>query len=162
MITGNLFEGLGGAQIFDRGKYFKPNFDGVVIVRKTLAKATRNKGIAFIVELEVEQSNLPQDHPVGSKGTWFQKLIDKDVAFPAIKVWAAACGGFHSHQKDEIEQTLCCINPETNNVLLDDLVNYAVHNPDTNDFVGQRLRLATQQVKTKNNTDFTRYDFSPA
>ncbi len=154
-VATNMFEGLGKADIFQRGKFFQPDFDGVVIIRKTILKNTRAKGIAFIVEFEVEKTNH-EKHPVGSKGSWFQKLQDTTVAFPAIRAWAAACAGYETNQVAEIDADEALRSP-----LLDELVNEAVSNPDNNDYCGVRLRLVTTQVKTKQNTDFTRYDFSP-
>jgi hypothetical protein len=153
--TRSLWEGISRTQIFDRGRYVKPNFSGKVKVVRTLAKLTRAQGMAFIVELEVLESNLPDEHPVGSKVTWFQKLIDKDIAFPAIAAWAAACAGYELHQKDDIKEKLM---PH-----LQDIMTEATDNPDNNAFVNSKLHLETTPVKTKkDNRDFTRYDFSPS
>lgn len=151
MTTASLWEGIGNAEIYDRGKYFKPGFNGVVRVRKTLAKETRKSGMAFIVELEVEKTNMPDVHAIGSKGTWFVKLIDKDVAFPNIATWAAACCGVEGRENIKKE-----VLP-----LLQALMEYATDHPDSNEFIDVRLGLSTEGVKTKADTDFTRYDFSP-
>jgi hypothetical protein len=152
----NMFKGLGDADIFQRGKFFQPDFDGIVIIRKTILKNTRAKGLAFIVEFEVKTSNLVDKHPVGSKGSWFQKLQDTTVAFPAIRAWAAACAGYETNQIAEINADEALRSP-----VLDELVNDAVSSPDNNDYCGVELRLVTTLVKTKEKTDFTRYDFSP-
>jgi hypothetical protein len=151
----NMFSGLGNAEVFQRGKFFQPDFDGIVIIRKTILKNTRAKGIAFIVEFEVKTTNHDK-HPVGSKGSWFQKLQDTTVAFPAIRAWAAACAGYETNQIAEINE-----DPALRSPILDELVNDAVSSPDDNDYCGVELRLVTTQVKTTKNTDFTRYDFSP-
>jgi hypothetical protein len=156
-----LFDGLEDAEIFQRGKYMAGGFEGVVEVKKTLVKQTRQRGPAFIVEMQVVETNMPEKHPVGGKSTWFQKLVNKDVAFPAIKAWVAACLGFEAHQKDAIDETLDAIDPETKLPMIRALIKEATNNPESNEFVGVRLRLACEQVKTKENKDFTRYDFSP-
>jgi hypothetical protein len=41
------------------------------------------------------------------------------------------------------------------------LLDEAVNKPDTNDFVGTKLRLSTILRKTKKDTDFTVYNFTP-
>jgi hypothetical protein len=149
-----LWDGIGNAQLFDRGKYFTDGFNGLVEVRRTLAKATRASGLAFIVEMVVVETNLPEKHPVGWTGSWFQKMTDKDVAFSAILAWAAAMCGFSVTQRQEIDQQL---KPH-----LQEIMTNATNNPETNPFVGKRVRLECTQKKTKNDRDFTRYDFSPA
>jgi hypothetical protein len=153
IIANKIFDGVGDAKLFERGRFFKPDFDGVVVVKRTIAKQTRAKGPAFIVEMEVLESNHPE-HPVGFRGSWFQKLNDKDIAYSALKAWAAACFKFHSHQQAAIDEQLAPV--------LDDLLNNAAASPDNNDFVGVRLRLVTTLRKTREDKDFTTYDFAPA
>jgi hypothetical protein len=150
----SLWDGMESAKIFERGKFMAGNFAGVVEIKKTLAKATRGAGIAFIVEMEIISTNLPEEHPIGSKATWFQKMQDKDVAFSSILAWAAACVGYDpQRQKAQIEAELA---PE-----LKETMKHATDNPDSNDFIGIQLVLETVKVKTKKGTDFTRYDFRP-
>ena len=149
------FSGISDAEIFERGKYMKGGFRGAVEVVRTVLKQTRASGIAFIVELRVVETNMPEDHPVGSKGTWFQKMSDASVALPSIKAWAAACGGYHAHEKDEIEKE---VEPELE-AMLENATKAG--NETNNAFTGIVLALETEQIKTKNDRDFTRYDFSP-
>lgn len=148
-----MFEGIEDAEIFERGKYVKGGFRGVVEVTKTIAKQTLKSGVAFIVELRVVETNMPADHPIGSKATWFQKMTDKTVAFPAIKEWAAALAGYEKHEKDEIDEEVAPHLAKT--------LDNATENPTDNDFVGCLVRLETEQIKTRNERDFTRYDWSP-
>lgn len=152
--TRSLWKGIGQAKIFERGNYVKGGFKGLVRVKRTIAKPTRGSGIAFIVEMEVVTTNVPEKHPVGTKVTWFQKMIDLDIAFPAIKAWAAACVGLGIHQKVQIEQTL-------GGEVLEELMAHATDNEDNNEFINILLGLETTDVKTKTGGDFTRYDFSP-
>lgn len=151
-MNSSIWDGIEDAEIFERGNYVKPGFDGIVEMRRTIAKSTLKTGLAFIVEMRALESNLT-DHPVGSKLTWFQKMTDKTVAFPAVKAWVAACLGLEAHQKEEIERD---VSPHVK-----ELMKQATDNPDANDFVGIKLRLRTTQVKTQKGLDFTRYDFSP-
>lgn len=149
-----LWDGIDNAEIYERGNYVKSGFSGVVKIMKTLAKDTRATGVAFIVEMEVIETNMPGEHPIGSKVTWFQKMADKNVAFPAVAAWAAACVGFDTSQKEQIKSEVMPV--------LKDLMNAATDKPEENDFVGTLLRLDTIMVKTKEKKlDFTRYDFKP-
>ena len=148
-----LWDGIESAEIFERGNYVVGGFNGVVMVMRTLGKETRSSGLAFIVELKVMSTNLPEEHPVGQKATWFQKMTDKSVAFPAIAAWAAACAGYQPHEKERIKADVFPHLRET--------MKHATDNPDDNSFIGVQLRLQTTMVTTKKGGDFTRYDFSP-
>lgn len=148
-----LFDGINEAEIFERGRFLPDNFRGVLEVKRTIAKETIRSGIGFIVEFEVIETNMPDQSPVGSKATWFQKMSDKTVAFPAIKAWAAACAGYEIHQKDDIEQEIA---PH-----LADVLTHATDNPADNDFVGCLVRVETEQIKTRNDRDFTRHNWRP-
>jgi hypothetical protein len=158
--TRQLWKGIGNAKIFDRGNYVSGGFKGVVQVKRTIAKPTRGSGLAFIVEMQVVETNMPKEHPVGAKVTWFQKMVDLDIAFPAIKVWAAACVGLGVSQKDEIEEKLGGLD-ENGESVLELLMAHATDNEDNNDFIDILLGLETVQITTRNNKPFTRYDFSP-
>jgi hypothetical protein len=159
--TGSVWDGIEKANVYERGRFFEAGFNGIVRVSKTIYKQTRAKGVAFIVELDVEETNMPDQHPVGSKGSWYQSMNDKDVAFSAVLEWVAACLEIGKHQKEEIEQLKTGKNEETGKLVLIELLDHAINAPDTNEFVGTRLRLSTRMRKTKANTDFTVYDFTP-
>jgi hypothetical protein len=152
--TRSLWKGIGQARIFERGNYVTGGFNGLVRVKRTIAKATRGSGLAFIVEMEVVTTNIPNIHPVGAKVTWFQKMVDLDIAYPAIKAWAAACVGLGIQQKAQIEEAFA-------GEVLEELMTYATDHEDSNEFVNILLHLETVMVKTKAGGDFTRYDFSP-
>ena len=156
-----LWDGIENAEIFERGNYLPPGFRGVVEVKRTLAKETRKSGLAFIVELRVVEVDSPgdEDHelsPVreGEKRTWFQKMTNKDVAFPAVAAWAAACAGYDPTDKNAVKEA---VMPH-----LRATMKHATDNPEDNDFVGVKLRLSCVATITKEKqADFTRYDFSP-
>ena len=147
-----VWDGIEDAETFDRGNYIKGGFVGVVEIKKTIVKQTRAIGPAFIVEMEVVETNM-EEHPVGQRVTWFQKLTDKDVAFPAVAEWAAAVGGIDPSKKEQVKSE---VSPH-----LKELMDHATDNPSDNDFVGQKVRLQTAQIKTKNDRDFTRHTWQP-
>ncbi len=152
-----LFSGIGDAPLFDRGVYIKPGFIGTLEVKRTIAKKTLKSGIGFIVEFEVINSNM-EEHPVGSKATWFQKMSDMTVALPAIKAFAAALSGYELHNKEAIEAEVA---PE-----LEEQLDIAVADEDgtegNNPFVGLTINLQTESTKTSKGFDFTRHNWSPA
>lgn len=152
-MESSIWDGIESAEIYERGNYVKPGFVGIVEVVRTIAKDTLKSGKAFIVEMRVLETNLPE-HPVGSKVTWYQGMNNKLTAFPAIKIWAAACVGYEAYQKADIERE---VSP-----VIRELMKISTDNPDKNDFVGTKLILRTTQTKTKEKgLDFTVYDFHP-
>jgi hypothetical protein len=157
---GSVWDGIEHANIYDRGRFAEPNFNGVVRVVKTIYKQTRASGVAFIVELEVEKTNL-EAHPVGSKMSWYQGMNDLDIGLGAVLEWVAACLGMEKSHKAEIKELQTKKNPANGRPVLAELLDEACNKPDTNDFVGTRLRLSTRTRKTKKDTDFTVYDFTP-
>lgn len=147
------FNGLGKAPTFERGKYLPGGFKGNLQCKRTIEKDTRRSGKAFIVEFVVQTTNMPDEVPVGAKRTWFQKMVDMDVAFPAIKEWAIAMAGYTTDQKKEVEEEL--------EEGLDDLMNHAVENPAENDFTDVVVYCETEQVTTQAGGDFTRHTWAP-
>jgi hypothetical protein len=166
-----LFDGIDKAEVFERGRFFPPGFRGVVRVKRTISKETRASGIGFIVEFEVVRVDYPgkgynpgdadnnvTKHElspvlVGEKRTWFQKMSDKDVAFPAVLAWAAGLAGYASHEKDAIES---CVAPGLGKDL-----NHATDNPAENGFTDLCVALATSDKKTKKGNDFTVHEWIP-
>lgn len=146
MTVKSVWDGFEKAEIFGRGRYFKPDFDGVILVKKTFLQSTRNKGPAFIVDFEVLETNH-DSHPVGAKQNWYVGML-QDSAFSNILGWAAACQGL---EKEDITDEV--------KLELKDMVNRACDNPENNDFIDCKIRLCTRLVKTKTGGDFTVHDF---
>lgn len=144
-----IWDGVENAEIYDKGNYIKPNFIGIVEIKKTLAKQTRSAGLSFIVELEVIDTNMPEKHPVGQMVTWFQKLTDTDIAFPAVAEWAAAAAGIDPGNKKAVKEEVM--------PALKAAMEHATDNPTENDFVGMRVGVETVQIETKNKREFTRH-----
>jgi hypothetical protein len=65
---------IGQAPIFERGNYFNPGKYKLRLLR-CLSKQTQKSGMAFIAEFGVLESDNPT-HPIGSKGTFFVKMLD--------------------------------------------------------------------------------------
>ena len=128
------------------------SFRGVLEVKRTIAKETRNSGVGFIVEFEVVESNMSGEHPIGSKCTWFQKM-GIDGAQSSVKAWAAAVCGYDTSDKDRIVQDL---SPH-----LAQMMKHATDNPADNDLTGLCVKVETTMIKTRNDKDFTRHDWSP-
>ena len=149
-----IFDGIGDAELFDRGKWLCGkcpgcaatglvdgkvcpackgfgSFRGVLEVKRTIAKETRNSGLGFIVEFEVIETNMSGEHPISSKCTWFQKM-GIDGAQSSVKAWAAACCGFASHEKNRI---LTELSPH-----LAKMLEHATDNPADNDLTHKRTR----------------------
>jgi len=148
-----LWDGIEETEIYERGNFVKANFAGVAKIKKTLTKSTRSVGLAFIVEMEVLETNMPDHHPVGQKVTWFQKLTDKDIAFPAVAEWAAAVAGLDPTDKQAVTREVMPV--------LKDMMEHATANPTDNDFINQKVGLETVLVMTKNNREFTRHTWHP-
>lgn len=146
------FDGIENAQVFDRGKYLPPDGKYKLSVVKTLVKNARKAGPSFIAEFIVEESNHP-DVPVGDKRSWFQKLVDKDVAFPAIKEFMGALLGVDRNDKaawKELEGKLKGI--------LNEATNFEGSNED-HPLHGMKIFVTTWQKQTKQDRDFTVHDW---
>lgn len=77
-----LWAGMENANVYENGVYLTPGIYDLEIIR-CIDKMTREKGPAFIAEAEVLSSTNPE-HPVGSKRTWYQKMVDLNVGQGAI------------------------------------------------------------------------------
>lgn len=155
-----LFDGIGDAELYERGQWFPPGFRGTLAVKRTLAKESVKSGIGFLVEFEVvEVRNAGTDgHEnspvvVGEKRTWWQGMSDKTVAFPAIKEFAAAVAGYPLSDKAGIEADVA--------PYLSDTLNQATAEPADNDFVGMWVELQTSHKLTKKKNDFTVHMWAP-
>jgi hypothetical protein len=96
-----IFSGIGDTELYESGVYLSPGASYELKFVDALVKKTKRSGLAFIVEFEVEESTH-DDHPVGSKATWFQKMSDEEIAFRAIKEFLANL--LKINMKDPIEK----------------------------------------------------------
>lgn len=141
-----LFDGLQEAETFERGAFLQPGYHSLQLVR-CLAKNTRKSGVGFIAEFEVLASTNP-NHVPGSKATWFQKMLDKNVAFPALKSFLIGVLGLRSD------------DPALADVRFPDLAEWATSH--ANPLGGMVVSCNATMIKTvAKNEDFTRCDFEP-
>lgn len=149
-----LWSGIGEAEIFERGNYMSSGFEGQVQIKRTLVKHTRKVGDAFIVNFTIITTNQPEQHSVGSMGSWFQKLIDKNVAFSACKQFVAACAGIAAHEKERLKQEL--------DPIIEEALDAATENETDNAFINSIVFLRCVQTTTRDGNSFTRYDWFPS
>jgi hypothetical protein len=146
---GSMFAGIEDAEIFTRGKYMVSGFVGVLDVAKVHVIDSRKSGPLFTVEFLVVETNNAKEHPAGSKCTWQQKLVDKEVALPEITKFAAACVGTDPGDKEKVKAE---VQPGLQSVMDD-----AVANPDgsneklpKNVLIGCRITVESQDRVTAN------------
>ena len=146
------FEGIEDAKVFDRGAYLPP--DGIYALRviRMLVKQTRRAGPAFIAEHEVIYSTHPDIQP-GAKRSWFQKLQDKEVAYPAIKEYMGALLAIDRDDKDAWKEFEGQIR---------DILNEAANfegKPEDHPLHGETVKVTTWQKTTKSGNEFTVHDW---
>jgi len=147
------FSGIGEAEVYERGNYLKPGGMFLLVVKDMLLKETQNSGLGFIVEFEVLESTLEEDHPVGSKATWFQSMTKRQVALPAIKEFMAFL--LKVNLKDSAQK-------EQFNSEVEDILNAATDfegDPADHPMYGEKIRVHTYTKLTQNNKEFTVHDW---
>ena len=108
---------------------------------------------AFIAELEVVTSNIPDVVRVGGKYSWYQGLGEPATAYRSCIAFVYACLGLDStRDKARIEKD---VKPQQDRIL-----NAFI---ETNAAAGTLIRLQTSHKLTKEKKlDFTVHTFSPA
>jgi hypothetical protein len=133
--------------------YFPPNFIGVVKVAACKGITTREGQRAFIAELEVVTSNLPETVRVGGKYSWFQSLKEPGTAYPACISFLYACLGLDT-TRDAVKIRES-VKPQQ-----DKYLNTAVS--EKNILGGAMVNLQTSNIQKKRSPgDFTVHNFSP-
>lgn len=142
------FSGLQSAQTFERGAYLAPGLYHVEVVR-CLTKETEKSGKAFIVELRILESSNPT-HAVGTLATYFQKMADRKIAFPAIKEFIAGALSYDMKQPEAKDLFEKHINPY--------IEQYALAATDgRNVFKGRKVFVQVDLKKTKRGFDFSQH-----
>lgn len=149
------FSGVENAQIFERGNFLPPGGKYRLRVMRTIVKKTRKSGDAFIAEFEVIESDL-DEVKVGSRYSWFQKLVDTDVAFPAIKEFIATLLGFDVRDKEGMKE----FNGKVKSVLQEASEEYSKE--EDHPLHGLEILCETYQKETKQGKDFTVHSWSVA
>lgn len=146
------FDGIEDANVFDRGAYLPPDGTYALKVIKMLVKTTRKSGPAFIAECEVIHSTHPEIKP-GMKRSWFQKLSDTDVAYPAIMEFMGALLGIDRDDKEawgNFKSNLRAVMNEAGN-FEGKAEDHPLH--------GETVKVSTWQKETNNGKEFTVHDW---
>lgn len=147
----SIWQNLPGATVYERGTFLVPGLY-TLRVRNTLDKTTR-KGRAFIVEFEVVESSNSTHYP-GQRVTWFQKLLDLNIAMGAIKEF---CGAVF--EKDlAVEADRHAFDTQ----IAPSLAGIMEKATTENSLAGAVIRCEVTQVKTKAGTDFSRHTWMVA
>lgn len=158
----DLFKGMKTAKMFGRGNYMGEG-DYVVEVTKCFTKKSFKGPVLFICEFTIVTSDN-EKHKPGSTGTWAPK-IDLQNTFGDIKsLMFSACGTDPKDVKDEDEEahasaTLLARAACGSETAIAELKAQGF---DSVPILGSRVKLECRQIKTRANTDFTRYSWSPA
>jgi len=142
-----VFDGMNSAEVYGKGKYFKP---GVYVCKVTRVQliTTRKKDDAFIVDFEI-QAAAPGDSgepsAVGTSAAWFQSFEYKESALGKIKEFLAA---------------VLQVDPSTAppGMTYEELATAAVG--EDNPLAGALVCVETFMTKTKSGNDFTQHRFS--
>lgn len=145
-----FFDGLSQAPVYEKGQFFEPGDYKLDIQKVIPAKSTR-KGDMFIVEFVVLESNNP-NVPPGSRRTWMQKLLDKQIAFPAIVEFVIAASGVSTDDKETVAKV---------RGVIEDVMNQCNASNDDNPLTGRQVYLNAFQRKTLKGTDFTVHNWKP-
>jgi hypothetical protein len=143
--------------------HFPRDFIGTVKVVACKGITQREGGHrAFIAELEIESSNIPDTVRVGGKYSWFQSLKEPGTAYPACIAFLYAALGLDSvRDKVKIDTQIKPVQDKYLNMAIND--NPALYDGKVNILAGQRLNLQTSNIVTKKEKkDFTIHNFSPA
>lgn len=150
----SIIDDINSAPMGDTGgQYLPPKFLGKVRVESVQEYKTRTKGDAFIAELEVVESNLPEV-AVGGVYSWFQKM--NESAPREIKNFLAACKGFDPYAPGAADAFSRAFPKKE----LAEL--YAAAVGEGNALGDTVLSVETYGKKTKAKTDFTVHRFTPA
>lgn len=154
------FKGLGTAKISERGQPL-PLGTYILEVKRCLAKATQEKGDAFIVELKVVSADHPATVPEsqhvrpGTEGfSWFQKILPgtkRDTSLGAIKAFCLAVMGVNKDDKDKVEAESAKLEDNMDKVTGPEQV-----------FAGSKVKCTVILITTKEGKPFHLHQFSPA
>jgi len=145
---------IGQAPIFERGNYFNPGRYKLRLLR-CLSKQTQKSGVAFIAEFEVLESDNPA-HPIGSKGTFFVKMIQQQQAFSNILEMVAAVLGFDITNPQHIAQIDQGLRPQLPGLMT------ALETQGTSVLQGhETVSVECRIIMTKANKEFTLHVWSP-
>jgi hypothetical protein len=154
------FSGLGETELFEKGVYLTAGGNYELEIVKILLKETRRSGLGFIVEFKVIEASGEggAQHAPGTKATWFQKMTDKDIAFPAIKQFFVALLDIDMNDPEAKEQFDNQVEE-----IVEEATEWTPENPDdTHPLAGERIQCETYTKVTKKGVDFTVHNWGVA
>ncbi len=150
----DYFTGLATARATPKGINFDKGFVGEVRILETKAFTHEQKGPAFIVKVEILESNQPAEAKVGDHRDWYVSMADRTMALPNVKKFLLAVLGFDL-SRDEANGR---IKAEFDPICLQ-LANEC-GDPLKNPLKGFRVKLRTVGITTvKKGMPFTRHDW---
>src|SRR5690606_36058439 len=139
-----MVDGVGETEPVDKGAYHTAGGSHESEPVKIRAKDTRKRDRGSIAERKAVSADADAaegQHAPGSKATWFQKLQDKDISFPAIKEFFLALLDVERNNPAEYEEFINSIEE-----LLEEATSWE---PDPEDpeserpLAGQRVHVDT-------------------
>ncbi len=149
-----MFEGIGEAEVFDRGRYLEEG-RYTLEIRKALLKETRKSGNAVIVEFNVLESTDEDAHPIGSKATWFQGLKDKSVSFGSLKDFCMKLVGVNQKKDPEGYKDFC---EGLQEMLLEATEKFSGAD-DTHPWHGMKIKVDVVKTETQKGGEFSRHEW---
>jgi hypothetical protein len=151
-VPANYFSGANGLDASSKLPFLPPGFIGRVRVDTTKGIATRKGDRAFVAELTVLTSNIPDRVFVDGKYSWYQSLKEPGTAYPTCIAFLYAALGLDQQKHKEF--ITAKIKPAQDNYL-----NQAAN---ANILAGAEMILQTANKKLKDGiSDFTLHSFAP-
>lgn len=146
-----VFGGIKEAQENGKLPWLSPGFQGDVNIDRMVYKITRGKGEpAVITEFTVLSTNMPKEHPVGSRRSWYQSMKEKQTGLGALKGFLY--GVFGAAKTDVAKRAMVDDRSEE---VLDEAVG------EKQVLANKRLHVQCDTIQKKDKTDFTLYTWGP-
>jgi hypothetical protein len=152
---------INGMDASSKLPFFPRDFIGVVKVAACKGITTREGKRAFVAELEVVTSNLPETVRVGGKYSWYQDLTEVGTSYPACVSFLYACLGVDPiKDKTKIDTQIKAVQDQYLNAAVNDDPKSCGGKVQI--LAGALLNLQTSNKVTKKmQKDFTLHNFSP-
>jgi len=150
-MSTSIFSGLSQAKISESGVYLPPNGRFKVKILKCQLIHPRDGSAAFVVDLEVLESSIP-DIKVGETRNWYQK--NNDSFLGAVLEFMAAAFGFNANDPAHKAAIETQLKPQAE--------QYAEATVGPAQMLaGKILRVETQKRDTRSGGDFTKHIWMP-
>lgn len=143
------------AETYNRNKYITPG-EYVVKVDSCVQKKMRSGGSAYIVECDVLESSNLQEHPLGSKVSFFVDL-NNDSAAQNLKKLGLALLGIDMSDVEKVKKV--CAEPKDGGLSL--LCQALEASTESQKLRGREFAVSAEIVTTKRGTPFTATNYRP-